>query len=172
MRQTCLQPKSTCDNKIVFCSCFFLFSPTSRHSVWHSQWFILPERDTQLHNVIFLRLHSGGIRINLRETMQGVCCYSAAAKWCQPPPPVAPVSSPDLAITLRWLVTLEHRGDIGHREVTIRGNCQNPQWNSMISWWYRWEGRDKRALWIFKLQFSSYFFNWPFFLGVQTGHDR
>lgn len=38
--------------------------PTSRPSALHSQWLILPELDMQLYNVIFLRLHSHGIRIN------------------------------------------------------------------------------------------------------------
>lgn len=37
----------------------------------------------------------------------------------------------------------EHWGDFGHREVRMRGNCQNPQRNSMISLWHRWEGKDK-----------------------------
>lgn len=50
---------------------------------------------------------------------------------CTPSSLLASSSHP--TIMLSWLVTLKsHRGDFGHSEVTMRGNCQNPQRNRMI----------------------------------------
>ena len=66
----------------------------------------------------------------------------------------------------------EHRGDFGHREVTLRGNCQKPQRNSPIFLWHQWEGKDKEPYEYLNCNFL-HFFNWPFFwLALRGNFER
>lgn len=89
-------------------------------------------------------------------------------------------SSSNLTIMLRLLEPLKSTGvtlDTG--EVTMRGNCQNPWRNSVISVWHRWEGKDKEPYEYLNCNFPHFLQLTPFFFcteekcwedkGVKTG---